>query len=148
MGTTSSRRGMLGMTALAVAFPAAISQALPMDHQSQSLMVSAAPRHPDAHLMRLCRAWMNAEAEWQTIWAPYAGGPGSPPKAEQERAKALAERNRRIEDMIARTSARTPEGREAKARVLLGMLGISDDESDPREVMARSLARDCGAPPA
>lgn len=146
MGHNPTRRGMPGIatTAAAAAAAPAITSAALLHHQSLQMMETATitPHSPDARLIRLCALWTKTTAEIEAIWSPFHASHDSPSPAAQERSDELGERKWRIEDLIARVPAHAAEGRQAKARVLLGMLGAPCQYDEPREVMARSLAAD------
>lgn len=130
MGHNPTCRGMLSNAATVIA-PTSINASVVHHYQSPTEMETApvAPRNPDARLIRMCAERIGIDAEQEAIWSPfYDVVVGMPTAAEQARSEAL--------------SARSAEGREAKARVLLMMVGGATDNDDPHEAMARSLTLD------
>ena len=105
---------------------------------------SAKAEELDGELLALCREFHVNRQEIDAYWDIQPPAIGSP---DADRSRALVDRYHCLREELAALPARTPEGLQAKARILLSEFEGEDDENypgqyDPRGALALSLARD------
>ena len=95
---------------------------------------TATKPNPDANLIACCARWAEVEARYSAVTEPYGRTLDDPPPEVEAEADAFWREARTMLERIQATSARTEEGRRAKARVALRI------NLDPVDETAEAIA--------
>jgi hypothetical protein len=104
---------------------------------------AAAAAHPDAELLRICRAIDALDAKSDALLDPWADVPGGPPDAVIDRLDAITGQYQKLLADLYVMPALTLDGVRAKARIAYRSLGsYADGAPEESDRLTWSLCRD------